>query len=112
MVLYRDLTQAALEADPTAMLRAITDEIAGFAMPGTGIPGFVRRAAVVAKAGIYDLRVHRDEVVLPLLRYWQVFELTDLPPAAEAVRDELAAVLAELDARVARLLSRREAVLV
>lgn len=110
MVLYRDLVQAALEVEPTAMLRALVDEIAGFAMPGTGIPGFVRRAAVVARAGIYDLRVHRDEVVAPLLRYWQVFELTDLPPEAERARDELALVLAELDARVSRLMSRRERV--
>ena len=39
----------------TATLRAIVDEVAGFAMPGTGIPQFVRRAAVVARAGIYDL---------------------------------------------------------
>lgn len=110
MVLYRDLASAALEVDPAAMLRAITDEVAGFAMPGTGIPGFVRRAAVVARAGIYDLRVHRDEVVLPLLRHWRVFELTGLPPEAEVVRDELSAALAELDTRVSRLLSRREAV--
>jgi acyl-[acyl-carrier-protein] desaturase len=110
MVLYRDLVQAALEADPTAMLRALVDEVAGFAMPGTGIPGFTRRAAVVAKAGIYDLAMHRDEVVTPLLRYWRVFELTDLPAEAERVREELGAVLAELDRRVARLLSRRERV--
>lgn len=110
MVLYRDLAQAALELDPTAMMRAILDEVAGFAMPGTGIPRFTRRAAVVARAGIYDLRVHRDDVVLPLLRYWRVFELTDLPPEAEAARDELSAVLAELDRRVGRLLSRRELV--
>jgi acyl-[acyl-carrier-protein] desaturase len=79
-------------------------------MPGTGIPGFTRRAAVVARAGIYDLRVHRDEVVAPLLRYWRIFDLADLPPEAEAARDELATVLAELDRRVARLLSRRELV--
>jgi acyl-[acyl-carrier-protein] desaturase len=110
MVLYRDLVSAALEADPAAMLRALVDEIAGFAMPGTGIPGFVRRAAIVARAGIYDLRVHRDEVVAPLLRYWQVFELTDLPAEAEQARDELSLVLAELDVRVSRLLSRRERV--
>ena len=108
MVLYRDLAQAALEMDPSAMLRALVDEIAGFTMPGTGIPGFTRRAAVVARAGIYDLRVHRDEVVLPLLRYWQVFELTGLEPEAEQTRCELATVLAELDRRVERLLSRRE----
>ena len=112
MVLYRDLAAAALEIDPTAMLRAIVDEVAGFAMPGTGIPGFTRRAAVVARAGIYDLRVHRDEVVAPLLRYWRVFELEGLPPEAEAARDDLSLVLAELDRRVTRLLSRREAVAV
>ena len=110
MVLYRDLAQAALEVDPAAMLRAIVDEVAGFAMPGTGIPGFTRRAAVVAKAGIYDLRVHRDEVVAPLLRYWKVFELEGLPAEAEQARADLRAVLDELDVKVTRLLSRRERV--
>jgi acyl-[acyl-carrier-protein] desaturase len=65
---------------------------------------------VVAKAGIYDLRVHRDDVVAPLLRYWRIFELEGLPPEAEAAREELSAVLAELDRRVERLLSRRERV--
>jgi acyl-[acyl-carrier-protein] desaturase len=109
MVLYRDLAGAALDADPTAMLHAIVEEVAGFQMPGTGIPGFVRRAAVVARAGIYDLRVHRDDVVLPLLRFWRVFE-RDLPPEAEVERDRLAAVLAEIDRRVERLGSRRELV--
>lgn len=110
MVLYRDLAQAALEVDPTAMLRAILHEVEGFAMPGLGIPGFTRRAAVVARAGIYDLRVHRDDVVAPLLRYWKVFELEGLPAEAEQVREELVVVLAELDRRVARLTSRRERV--
>jgi acyl-[acyl-carrier-protein] desaturase len=110
MVLYRDLMQAALEVDPAAALRAVVQEVAGFQMPGTGIPGFTRRAAVVAKAGIYDLRVHRDDVVAPLLRYWRVFELEGLPPEAEAAREELSAVLGELDRRVERLLSRRERV--
>jgi acyl-[acyl-carrier-protein] desaturase len=110
MVLYRDLVQAALETDPAAMLRAIVDEVAGFAMPGTGIPGFSRRAAIVARAGIYDLRVHRDDVVQPLLRWWKVFELEGLTGQAEQARDDLAAVCAELDRRVERLLSRRERV--
>jgi acyl-[acyl-carrier-protein] desaturase len=110
MVLYRDLVDAALDVDPAAMLRAIVDEVAGFEMPGTGIPGFTRRAAVIARAGIYDLRVHRDEVVLPLLRHWRVFDRDDLPPDAEHVHDQLAAVVAELDRRVSRLGSRRQLV--
>ena len=100
MVLYRDLVAAALEVDPTAALEAITDEVAGFAMPGTGIPGFVRRAAVVARAGIYDLQVHRDQVVAPMLGFWKVFSLEGLPAEAEAQRDRLTQVLAELDRRV------------
>jgi acyl-[acyl-carrier-protein] desaturase len=110
MVLYRELMSAALDADPTAALEAVVAEVAGFEMPGTGIPGFVRRAAAVARAGIYDLRVHRDDVVMPLLRYWRVFERDDLPPEAEHQRDLLATVVAELDRRVERLASRRQLV--
>jgi acyl-[acyl-carrier-protein] desaturase len=99
MVLYRDLFTAALEADPTSAMSALLQEVVGFAMPGTGIPGFIRRAAVIARAGIYNLEVHRDQVLKPLLGYWQVFE-RELPPSAEAVRDQLALVLAEIDSRV------------
>lgn len=106
MVLYRDLFAAALEVDPTAALTALTTEIIGFEMPGTGIPGFVRRAAVVARAGIYDLGIHREQVLTPLLRFWEVFE-RELPPAAEAKRDELALVLEEIDRRVAQQQERK-----
>ena len=109
MVLYRDLLAAALEADPATALRALTDEVAGFEMPGTGIPGFVRRAAVVARAGIYDLQVHRDQVVEPMIRFWGVLELEGLDAAAEAERDRLVLVLAELDRRVEKQLARRAA---
>jgi acyl-[acyl-carrier-protein] desaturase len=109
MVLYRDLFAAALEVDPVRALTALTQEIVGFQMPGTGIPGFVRRAAVVARARIYDLEVHRDQVLAPLLRFWEVFE-RELPPAAEQVRDQLALVLAEIDVRVAKQQARRPAV--
>jgi acyl-[acyl-carrier-protein] desaturase len=109
MVLYRDLFAAALELDPAAALGALLDEVVGFQMPGTGIPGFVRRAAVVARAGIYDLAIHRDQVLQPLLRFWEVFT-RPLPPAAEAVRDQLAQVLAEIDRKVAKQQARRPAV--
>jgi acyl-[acyl-carrier-protein] desaturase len=101
MVLYRDLFAAALEIDPVAALRALTTEIVGFQMPGTGIPGFVRRAAVVARAGIYDLKIHRDQVLRPLLSFWEVFE-RELPSEAEAERDQLAQVLDEIDRRVVK----------
>jgi acyl-[acyl-carrier-protein] desaturase len=54
--------------------------------------------------------VHRDDVVMPLLRFWNVFELENLPPAAEHQRDLLAAIVAELDRRVEKLAARRQLV--
>jgi acyl-[acyl-carrier-protein] desaturase len=102
MVFYRDLVASALETEPAAMLQAIAIELAAFAMPGAQAPQFRRRSVAVARAGIYDLAVHRNDVVEPLLSFWGVFDLTGLPPAAEAAREQVAAVVAELDRRVAR----------
>jgi acyl-[acyl-carrier-protein] desaturase len=97
MVFYRDVLSAALELEPSAAVRAIVDEILRFEMPGAGIPGFLRKAAQVARAGIYDLRIHRDEVLLPILRHWRLFELTGLDAAAEEARRRLSAHLDQLD---------------
>jgi acyl-[acyl-carrier-protein] desaturase len=106
MVFYRDLIAAALETDPGATLTAIASELETFAMPGASAPQFRRRAAVVARAGIYDMKVHREEIVEPLLRYWGVFELTLLDAAAEQARDRIAAFCAELDRRIERSANR------
>jgi len=106
MVFYRDLIAAALEADPAATLSAIATELETFAMPGASAPQFRRRAAVVARAGIYDMKVHREEIVEPLLRYWEVFELTALDAAAEQARERIAAFCAELDRRIERSANR------
>ncbi|MFF5988474.1 acyl-ACP desaturase [Prauserella flavalba] len=111
MVFYRNLVQAALEISPDAMMRAITDEVLGFAMPGAVIPGFVRKAALIAKAGIYDLRIHHDDVVMPLLRHWKVFELEGLGEVGETARDELATFLNKLDTQASRFEERRAAAL-
>ena len=63
MIFYRNLVTAALELSPSQTMRAITEEVVDFQMPGTGIPDFARKAVQIAKAGIYDLRIHHDEVV-------------------------------------------------
>ena len=41
-------------------------------MPGDQIPNFRRRAVEIARTGIYNLRIHAEQVVQPLLRHWQV----------------------------------------
>ncbi|MDT7551376.1 MAG: acyl-[acyl-carrier-protein] desaturase [Actinomycetota bacterium] len=106
MVFYRDLVAAALEADPAAMLTAIASELETFAMPGASAPQFRRRAAVVARAGIYDMKVHREDIVEPLLGYWGILDLTGLDPLAEQARDRVVAFCAELDRRIAKSASR------
>jgi acyl-[acyl-carrier-protein] desaturase len=106
-VFYRDVLAAALELRPSEAVRAIVDEILAFDMPGTGIPGYLRKAAMLARAGIYDLRLHHDEVVMPMLRHWRIFEREGLDAEAEAARDRLAAYLAELDASASRFVERR-----
>ena len=107
MVFYRNLVKAALEVSPGPALRAITDEVIDFHMPGIVIPGFVRKAAQIAKAGIYDLRIHHDEVILPLLRHWAIFDLEGLDAEGEKARVELADFLTQLDKQASRFEERR-----
>jgi acyl-[acyl-carrier-protein] desaturase len=106
MVFYRDILKAAITIEPSAAVRAIVDEVLAFQMPGAGIPGFIRKAADIAKAGIYDLRVHRDEILLPILKYWGVFELSGLDAAAEEARRQLAEHLDKLDVAAKRFEER------
>lgn len=108
MVFYRNLVEAAFEVDADATMRAVADEVIGFEMPGATMAGFRKNSVLIAKAGIYDLRLHHDEVVAPILRKWKVFERTDLGPEGEKAREELATFLTGLDAQATRFVESRE----
>jgi acyl-[acyl-carrier-protein] desaturase len=109
-VFYRELVKAALQIDPSAMVLAIGRQVHGFAMPGLEMPGFRARAVQMAKAGIYDLRIHRDQVVLPVLfMHWKIDQLRGLTDEAERARDALVVFVALLDATAARYEEKREA---
>ena len=60
-------------------------------MPGTGIPGFLRRSIEIAKAGVYNLRVHHDHVLMPLLRRWGIANLEPGRQASE-LQDKIMAL--------------------
>jgi acyl-[acyl-carrier-protein] desaturase len=107
MIFYRNLVSAALELAPNEALRAIADEVVGFEMPGSIIPGFARKAVQIAKAGIYDLRIHHDDVVMPLVRQWGVLDLEGLDADGEKARHELAHFLDALDAQATRFVEQR-----
>ena len=70
---YRDLATAAIAASPSTMMGAIERQVVGFSMPGLGIPGFAAHASAIAKAGVYDLAIHHEQILVPiLLRHWQI----------------------------------------
>jgi acyl-[acyl-carrier-protein] desaturase len=107
MVFYRDLVCAALDLAPEQVLVAIAEEVAGFAMPGTGVPGFLRRSLLIAEAGIYDVRIHRDEVLVPMLRHWQALTLPVTSAAAEQAQESLSQQLDRLEGMATRYEERR-----
>ena len=109
MVFYRNLLGAAFELAPSQAMRAVADVLANFQMPGVGIDGFARKSVAIALAGIYDLRQHRDEVVMPVLRQWNLFDVTGLNADGEAARDQIAAHLDTLETQASRFEERRAA---
>ena len=109
MVFYRDMLSAALELDPSAAIKAIAAEVIGFQMPGAGMTDFNRKAVQIAKAGIYDLRVHHDDVVWPLLRHWGFFDVAGLDAEAEQARTQVSEFLVALDNMAKKYDAKREA---
>lgn len=108
MLFYRNTISAALELEPDAAMRAITDVVTNFEMPGANMPGFGRKAVQIALAGIYDLSQHVDEVVWPVLRAWKIFERNDLGAIGLEARDELAIFLEKVGKEAATFNDKRE----
>jgi acyl-[acyl-carrier-protein] desaturase len=106
---YRDLTNAALEIDPTTLVPAIDRQVRHFAMPGTGIPDFARHARTMADAGIYDFAAHHDQILVPvLLRHWRLDRLQGLKATADQARERLLRHIDRVGRVARRLVARRD----
>jgi acyl-[acyl-carrier-protein] desaturase len=102
MIFYRGVGAAAMDIAPDAAMQSVCRILKNFQMPGFTIPNFRRNAVKIAVGGIYDLRQHLDEVVLPVLRYWRIFERDDFTGVGQRTRDELADFLANTDVEAAK----------
>jgi acyl-[acyl-carrier-protein] desaturase len=89
---YRGVTTAMLREAPGLVLEAIHAALADFRMPGTGIPNFNRRAVAIARAGIYNLRIHAEQVLQPLLRHWKIESLVGLDARASELQAKILAI--------------------
>ena len=106
MLFYRNVLNAAFDLAPDETLTAVSEVVQGFQMPGSTLAGFTRRSAQIAEAGIYDARIHHDQVLAPVLKVWRVFD-RELSGPGEAARETMAAYLAKLDKAASRFEERR-----
>ncbi|AKC39121.1 MULTISPECIES: acyl-ACP desaturase [Mycobacteroides] len=96
MIFYRNMVTAGLEIAPNQAVKAVHKVLDNFTMPGYTIPGFRRNAVTIATGGVYDPQSHLDEVVLPVLRKWRIFERDDINGEAEWYREDLARIVSDL----------------
>jgi acyl-[acyl-carrier-protein] desaturase len=82
-------------------------------MPGTGIPDFDRHAALIAKAGIYDLQVHHEQILVPVvIRQWDAANISGLSGEGAAAQERLMKRLATSEKVARRFADKRDAALV
>jgi acyl-[acyl-carrier-protein] desaturase len=97
MIFYRNIMEAGLEITPNQAIESIWRVLAHFTMPGYSMPDFRRNAVTMAVGGIYDTRQHLNDVVMPVLRKWRIFERDDFSGQGAKRREEIAGVLHRLE---------------
>ncbi|MGI9604516.1 MAG: acyl-ACP desaturase [Acidimicrobiales bacterium] len=102
-IFYKGIVTAMLEHDPSACVLSMKKVYENFNMPGTVVPNFRKRAAVTARAGVYDLRIHAEKVLQPVLREWSIDMLEGLSPEADQARHDLIAMPDSLIERAEKL---------
>jgi acyl-[acyl-carrier-protein] desaturase len=105
-VFYRGVMTEMMRVKPTAALEGLWNVLDNFDMPGVGIPGFLRRSIEVAKAGVYNMRIHHDNVVQPLLNYWSIGELTGLDKKGQELQDKIMSLPSQLIRKAERFEAR------
>jgi len=97
MIFYRDVSAAGLDIAPNQAMQSVHRILRNFKMPGFTVPEFRRKAVIIAVGGVYDPRIHLNEVVMPVLRKWRIFEREDFTGEAARLRDDLGVLIKDLE---------------
>ena len=97
MIFYRDVSAAGIDIAPNQAMKSLHRVLRNFKMPGYTVPEFRRKAVIIAVGGVYDPRIHLDDVVMPVLKKWRIFEREDFTGEAAAMRDDLGKLIEELE---------------
>lgn len=102
---YKDAVKAHLEVDPN-LVETLAEIMLDFAMPGTDMPDYKIREAILMREGIYGPD-HYYSMVVDLL--WKEWDIAGLLPSASAARDAQLRLLAYRSkvGRLAALYARR-----
>ena len=96
MIFYRDVTAAGLDIAPNQAMKSLHKVLTNFKMPGYTIPDFRRKAVVIATGGVYDPRIHLEDIVMPVLKKWRIFERDDFTGEAAHLQEDLGRHVQEL----------------
>jgi acyl-[acyl-carrier-protein] desaturase len=97
MIFYRDVSAAGLDICPNQAMASLHRVLDNFKMPGYTVPDFRRKAVVIAVGGVYDPRIHLEDVVMPVLKKWRIFEREDFTGEGARLRDDLGRLVKELE---------------
>ncbi len=97
MIFYRDVSEAGFDIAPDQAMHSLHRVLRNFKMPGYTVPEFRRKAVIIAVGGVYDPRIHLDDVVMPVLKKWRIFEREDFTGEAARMRDDLGVLVEELE---------------
>jgi acyl-[acyl-carrier-protein] desaturase len=86
---YRSVMSALLRENASLALAGIHRVFTNFEMPGACTPKFRRRSIEIAQAGVYNLRVHHDHVLIPLIREWDIAGLAGLTPKGAEYQEKI-----------------------
>ena len=102
-IFYKGVVTAMMQHDPSTCILSMKKVYENFNMPGTVVPHFRKRAAQAARAEIYDLRIHAEKVIAPVLREWKIDKLEGLTSEADEARSALMSMPGDLVARAEKL---------
>jgi acyl-[acyl-carrier-protein] desaturase len=96
MIFYRDISAAGFDIAPQQAMYSLHRVLANFQMPGYVVPEFRRKAVIIAVGGVYDPRIHLDDVVMPVLKKWRILE-RDFSGEAARYQEEIGKIVADLE---------------
>jgi acyl-[acyl-carrier-protein] desaturase len=97
MIFYRDVSAAGIDLAPNLAMRALHKILLNFKMPGFLVPEFRRKALMIAVGGVYDIRIHLDEVVMPVLKKWRILERDDFTGQGARMQEDIGKHIEELE---------------